>query len=306
MKKERKNKNYWTNEKCVIEALKYNKRSQFKRYSCGAYVACKRHGWLDNVCSHMKHIGNRFNRLVYVYEFDDKSVYIGLTFDINERDKKHKRDRRSSVYKHIKKTNLTPKLTYSKFMNIEDAKKTEALTIEKYKDQEFTILNISKAGGVGGGYLKWTFEKCKEEALKCKTRKEFYKKSNSAYNSARRYGWMDEVCSHMPKENKYKKGYWTRERCEEEVKKYKARDEIYKKSPGAYMAMIRNGWLNIICSHLKTKKPNGYWTLERCKNEALKYNSKKDFVKNSGGAYRTAIDNKWINIICYHMKKQIK
>jgi len=60
---------------------------------------------------------------------------------------------------------------------------------------------------------------------------------------------------------------------------------------------------NTICSHLKTKKANGYWTIEKCKNEALKYTSKTDFSKNNGGAYRTMLLNKWTEIVYSHMKK---
>lgn len=53
---------------------------------------------------------------------------------------------------------------------------------------------------------RWNFELCKTEALKYKSRQEFYEKSGSAYNKALRENWMDDLCSHMEtKGNNYKR-----------------------------------------------------------------------------------------------------
>ena len=54
------------------------------------------------------------------------------------------------------------------------------------------------------------------------------------------------------------------------------------------------------------EKPKGYWTKERCQEEALKYESRLDFAKNSGGAYYKASKNNWLNDICSHMKSSKK
>ena len=45
----------------------------------------------------------------------------------------------------------------------------------------------------------WTKEKCKEEALKYKTRSEFYKNCISGYSRSYKSKWIDDVCSHMIK-----------------------------------------------------------------------------------------------------------
>lgn len=45
--------------------------------------------------------------------------------------------------------------------------------------------------------IKWTFESCKEEALKYNHRKDFAKKSMTAYNKARKNKWLYQICSHM-------------------------------------------------------------------------------------------------------------
>lgn len=248
----RKNKNYWTKKRCKEEAKKYNGRAEFKRMAGGAYNSAKKNGWIKEICSSMEYFGNRFKRLVYFYIFSDNSVYVGLTYNINERDNKHKRAKDSSVFRHMQKTGLIPKLNYTDYMHVENAKIIEDEMINKFKNDGYNILNISKAGGVGGGYIKWTFDKCKEEALKYNSRKEFANKSNSAYNSVRRYGWLDSVCSHM-KQNKKPSGYWTKESCKNEALKYKSRKEIYKNSRGAYSTMLKNNWLDECCVHMKNK-----------------------------------------------------
>ena len=43
----------WTHERVEEVALKYNKRTYFKKNNAGAYDAAWRNNWLDDVCSHM-------------------------------------------------------------------------------------------------------------------------------------------------------------------------------------------------------------------------------------------------------------
>lgn len=302
----RKGRNYWTKEKCLKEAKKYKLRSEFKKNSGGAYIASLRNGWLDDVCVHMSFSGNKFKRLVYVYEFLDKTVYVGLTYNIQERDYNHKNKIKSPVFKYINKTGLKPILTFSHFMDVEDAKKLEGDRVSYYKSIGYNVLNSAKTGNFGGGKMIWTKEKCLEEALKCNSRTDFYKKNNSAYNSAKNNGWMDEICSHMLSVSKLHKGYWTREACLKELLKYTSMKDLRKNSPGAYGAMFVNKWFQELCSNIKSKKPNGYWTKERCLEEALKYKTKKEFNKLSKSAYIKSWKEGWIKEICSHMTKKQK
>ena len=54
------------------------------------------------------------------------------------------------------------------------------------------------------------------------------------------------------------------------------------------------------------RKNKGYWTKERCKEIALKHNTKKDFKKYNSYVYEISLKNKWLNEICSHMKENIK
>jgi hypothetical protein len=42
-------------------------------------------------------------------------------------------------------------------------------------------------------------------------------------------------------------------------------------------------------------KPRNYWTKELCLEEALKYNSRSEFKRNSIRAYDVSCKNKWLN-----------
>ena len=55
------------------------------------------------------------------------------------------------------------------------------------------------------------------------------------------------------------------------------------------------------------RKPNGYWTKERCREEALLYDSRTEYQKESVGSYIKALRHGWLDDMCFHMKtKKIK
>lgn len=49
-------------------------------------------------------------------------------------------------------------------------------------------------------------------------------------------------------------------------------------------------------------KPHGYWTLERCIEDALRFKRKKDWENESAGAFGAAKRNGWLEQCCAHMK----
>jgi len=150
----------------------------------------------------------------------------------------------------------------------------------------------------------WTKERCHEKSLKYESRRKFEYGSQSAYNSARKNGWLDEICSHM-KELKHKNGYWTKERCHNESLKYNHRNKFQINSLSAYDSARKNGWLDEICSHMKEIiKPRNYWTKEKCHTKALNFNTKSSFREKYSGAYNSARRNGWLDEICLHMNKQ--
>ena len=78
---------------------------------------------------------------------------------------------------------------------------------------------------------KWNYDTCLEEARKYKLRKEFSKKCVSAYDAARKNGWLDDYTWFKPKLQS-----WNKESCLEEARKYKSRVEFQRKCSSAYRA----------------------------------------------------------------------
>jgi superfamily II DNA or RNA helicase len=149
----------------------------------------------------------------------------------------------------------------------------------------------------------WTLENCKAEALKYKTRNEWCTKGSGSYTSAQKNGWIEECSLHMVEQQK-PGGYWSLEICKAEALKYKSKTEWHKANPYSYGYARRNGWLESCCSHMKeTKKPNGYWTLERCKEEAMKFKSTRQWQKNHAASYGAAYRAGWLDLCRSHMIK---
>lgn len=149
----------------------------------------------------------------------------------------------------------------------------------------------------------WTKELCQVEALKFNTRTNFEKGNGSAYAAASKNGWLNEICLHMVTPLSCKpRGYWTKERCYEVALTCQTKLEFSTKYSRAYRNSRINGWLDEVCSHMtQFRKPNGYWTKERCQIEALKYKSRKEFNDNNRGCYQYASGKGWSNEICSHM-----
>ena len=190
--------NYWTKSRCQKEALKYKTRNEFCVKSNSAYVKSLREDWINEICQHMLRMGSLKKRCVYVYEFPDNHAYIGLTHDLIERDARRKLKEGDQVTKYIKISNLKPIIKQlTDYIPVEEAASLEIYFIKYYREHNWKVLNIAKGGVIGGNRLIWTKEKCQEESLKFKTRSEFKKKNDSAYKSAKRNGWFDEIISHM-------------------------------------------------------------------------------------------------------------
>ena len=91
-------KKYWTYEECKIEALKYKNRLDLKEGNKFVFAKINRNRWYE-LYDHMEIIGNRYKRLIYVYEFPDNTCYVGLTGNIKKRNNQHlNKENGSSVY----------------------------------------------------------------------------------------------------------------------------------------------------------------------------------------------------------------
>jgi hypothetical protein len=145
----------------------------------------------------------------------------------------------------------------------------------------------------------WTYERCKEEALKYTRRAHLQQANSSAYGAIKRNGWLDELTTHMKPARKKK---WSYDECKEKSQKYTSLMKFRENEKSIYSAILSNGWRELL-SHMEyIYRENGYWTYERCKEEALKYTTRKDFIENSKGAYGVIMKNKWSKELTSHLE----
>jgi hypothetical protein len=245
----RKSKNYWTKEKCQEEALKYENRSDYCKKSSGSYSKAWEKGWLNDICVHMLSVGNKYKKCIYAYEFlDTKTAYIGLTYKLNERDNQHKKI--GPVFIYSQNNKITNFIQLTEYIDVDDAKVKEEFFINKYLMNDWQVLNTAKAGAIGGGIRKWSFEKCVLDAKKYDNKTD-YRENSKGYRAALRNKWLDMIYTEcgfeLFKSKPFK--YWTKERCLLESEMYNTATDFYKKSRVAYSVSQRHNWLIDVKKH---------------------------------------------------------
>lgn len=234
----------WTKEAAAEEASKYSTKRDFKEKSPKAYSAAHRNGWIEDITKHMDVLGDKFNRMVYVYEFPDKHVYVGLTFDKMRRNYSHLDTEKitSPVARHILDTGNQPQYKeVSAYISASEAQNLENCTIEKYRAEGWTLLNRMKGGGLGACRTSITKDQVFDIAKKYTKRNDFKTKDAAAYRVAQKYGWLKDAVKHMPRHDST---VWTFEKTRKLASTVKSRSELKKISQSAYHSALKNGWLD--------------------------------------------------------------
>jgi len=87
-----------------------------------------------------------------------------------------------------------------------------------------------------------TFEDCKAEALKHKTRTCWKDNDHRTYNRARAMGWFNECSAHMPITRRHR-GYWTKARCMSYARQFTSKRNWRLGHNRSYQGAVRSGWL---------------------------------------------------------------
>ena len=228
--------------------------------------------------------------VVYVYEIEEfNSAYVGLTNNMKRRDREHLFSEKEKMSLFCKENDIP----YPKYKILEEdltsseAQRQEDYWEKSYRNNGWTIFNISRTGSLGNFRKKWTKKALQEEADKYETRFEFQKNSNSAYSTAQRTGLLDELFK-----NHYNKGLnkkASKENLQKYVDKYETRKEFKKNYPSQYTYAQKTGILDeLFKNHPNKGIHQKRWTKERLQEEADKYETRDDFRINSNSAYSTA------------------
>jgi hypothetical protein len=247
----------WTKECVAAEAAKFITRSEFALGAGGAYVAARTNGWLDEVCAHMKLLHNGYFHCVYaIVNTRLGKAYVGVTsqqFDL--RMAQHRLNGNPCLSREIAMLEDTGFVQVTDYIfSADEVKNAEQRYFEFYRDKGFTLLNHeSFLGSVGYSKRKWTKDACHEDALTFGTRWQFQQASPRAYAAAKRYGWLEDVCSHMARERR-EPGFWSKDRCAAEVLKYENIEALRRQAPYLHKLIYRNGWAPDLLGSLKSTR----------------------------------------------------
>ena len=292
----------WNDKNVREEALKYNRKCDFQKYSNLAYQYAWRHNLLKDYDWFITE--DNIKRCIYVYiDEENKYAYVGVTSNKEQRHiahktgmfNKHIRDN-SPVYKHftfIGKDVPDPIYLEDDIMGSALAQEREDYWKKKYEEIGYKMLNLGPTG-VGKGSLgigKWNDETVREEARKYNSKTEFYNGCRGAYDYAKRKGMLNDLFENI-------RIYWTEQSVSEEAKKYKSKSDFLRYNPGAYDYAYNHHMLDDLFG--KTF----HWTDDSVREEAKKYKSKSEFYKESAGAYMYAkkhnmLDDLFNNLINY-------
>lgn len=284
---------YWTKKRIIEVSSKFNSKMKFIKTYSGAATIARRNGWWEDVCAHMLPQGSIANRAIYVFEFKDRTAYVGLSWNPAARHDQH-----------VQEMSLTGKKVLSgvpyKFSVVTDflcpnlAVIAEAQWAQKMVDQGWTLLNKKKTGSLGGTLEAWMPELIMSVAKEFRTRTTFARASY-AYHAAKKLGILEQACAHMHELQK-PHGYWTKERVTEEAKKYQTRSEFMNGNSAAYSKAKDMKWVDEVCVHMtSSQKPRGYWTYENCMFEAKRWKNRCQFEGGANGGWSASVKNGWID-----------
>lgn len=307
---------YWNRERCEEEARKYKSKGEFLKGCSAAHHAAVVNGWLDNydwlIDKRIDIIKDKID-CVYVYVFEDTKVaYVGRTLIRRQkkRDKEHIFNQEAdNVARYAKEHHVPvpPMRILETNLTLEEGLDREDYWRRWYEQNGYTMLN-RLATGIGKGSLggishgKWNRKSCFEEAKKYNSASEFGKANGSAYDAARRNGWLsDYTWFDVLWETK-----WDKQACFCEAKKYKTRKDFQKGSGGAYKKAWERDWLKeYTWLDYRHTKPAGYWdSYDHCYEEAKKYKNRKGFQRGSMSAYNKALKNGWLDDYTWFDEKQ--
>jgi recombinational DNA repair protein RecT len=254
---------YWTKDKVFEEARKYKTKIEFAKGCSGAYQVAGRKGWIDKmdwfVDGRVKLFTDKIDCVYKYYWEETNSIYIGRTIEREERHKKHTIQKNDTVFRYAKENGLeVPQMEIiEENLTVKEGLEREDYWVNYYKERGYNVLNIAKTG-IGSGSLgginfgKWTKERVFEKAKEYKTRLEFEKQCQYAYQKARVKGWLKEMpwLLNTRKTN----NYWTKEKVFEKAKEYNSKTDFKKGCLYVFNIAYNNGWLKEM-PWLKPKTP---------------------------------------------------
>lgn len=179
----------WTFDACAADARNFTTRTDYRAASPSSYSIAKREGWLDEICSHMRVMGNKARRVVYVIRLNGtRLVYVGLSMDAARRYEAHKSNPAQSMREFMGGDHHM--IVVTGLVDAQRASAHEISLVERLRGAGWVVVNAKKAGGLGGSCRTWTFDRLQEVARTCRSSGEFRSRHPSAYTTACARGYL--------------------------------------------------------------------------------------------------------------------
>lgn len=234
-----KDENLLTYEKCLNKAKLYQYKIDFNINDKKAYNKSIRENWIKDFTWLIEKTTEGDDRTIYVYEFQDKSAYVGLTNWIEHRDYQHRWGKRySSVYEYSVNNNIEipPVKILEENVNSNNAGNMENKWINFYRNNGWKIINKVKGGALGAtNGKKYTKDIILEETKQYKNQEDLYNNNRPLYNAMRKFRLVKECFPKTKFKPKTKEQYeYTENFLNEIVRKYPKKSDLRKKEYRVY------------------------------------------------------------------------
>lgn len=283
----------WSKKACYNEALKYKTMDEFYKNKAAAYRRACEKGWIEEYTWLNRKYAKRDYWQDYDNCYNEAKKYDRISdFAKNAPGAYNSANDNGWIDDYSWFERNTPIIDYTYDICYSIAKKCKNVT-EFLKESSTAYRKAKKMGWLSDytwlrKVVRWTDEKVLELASNYSSVAEFSKENKGAY------GYMLKHFLPQPKSWKVNRPKWTYDACYAEALKYKTRSEYCRNSKTSYNVARDKGWLDDFKWLTLTIKPHGYWTYDRCHEEAKKYKTKREFEKGSPGAYDAVISNKWM------------
>lgn len=141
-------------------------------------------------------------------------------------------------------------------------------------------------------------EELAERASRYDVLMDFAHNDISAYKIIKKRGLFQKLCGRMKRTQRD----LTDELIAEIAKGFYSRKEFAEADSSAYSTACKRGIIDKVCEHMeRLATPAGYWTKELCRERAIDYNSRIEFMRAWPAAYGAAYKAGWLDDICSHM-----
>lgn len=291
----------------LISSFKGSK-TEFNRKHGSEYAYIKRNNLdylLDAINPKISTDKQDLSRLIYVYEFQNKIAYVGLTCNVDRRDSEHRFKKGDNLFEYCKDNNIIlPKVRILETgLSASIAGIREAYWENYYRvELGWVTLNKYRCGSLGGhsGYvtrniksLSYTIDDCKNIVLSSgyKNITECCTNNYVLYRYIKYRGWENNVFPNYKSHSSY-----DLEKTREIFEKYSTVKDLRRSSDRlVYESAKDKGWITKykLTSHMKKPERSNFRSEKECLDIIIRYDTFYSFRKENPQILRYIKKNNW-------------